>query len=140
MKDVYVILFPNFTALDVFGPVEVLSGTGEYTIRFMSLEGGIVENSQGIRIITEPLSVIKEGNIALVPGGFGTRSEVDHMQFISALKSVVESAENVLCVCTGSALVAKTGALDGRRATSNKTAFEWVRSCGPDVTWVREAR
>jgi hypothetical protein len=31
-----------------------------------------------------------------------------------------------LTVCTGSAILAKTGVLDGKRATSNKKAFAWV--------------
>ena len=33
----------------------------------------------------------------------------------------------VLTVCTGSEILARTGALDGRRATSNKRAFNNVR-------------
>ena len=30
--------------------------------------------------------------------------------------------------------------LDGIRATTNKRAFEWVTSQGPDVVWERQAR
>ena len=32
----------------------------------------------------------------------------------------------LLTVCTGSALAAKAGVLDGKKATSNKAAFDWV--------------
>lgn len=42
--------------------------------------------------------------------------------------------------CTGSALLAKSGRLDGHKATTNKTAFDWVTSQGPEVLWQRKAR
>ncbi len=137
---VNVILYENFTALDVFGPVEVLSKTGKYDIHYYSLDGGIVTNDQSIRLETEPMEHVEEGGILLIPGGFGSRKEVQHEEFISSLKKIAKSAHYVLCVCTGSALLAKTGMLDGRRATSNKIAFEWVQSCGTETQWIREAR
>ncbi len=37
-------------------------------------------------------------------------------------------------------LLAKTGLLDNHNATSNKKAFEWVRSISNDVKWIRNAR
>ena len=46
----------------------------------------------------------------------------------------------MLTVCTGSALLAAAGALDGRRATSNDLAFDWVVSTGERVDWIKEAR
>ena len=49
-------------------------------------------------------------------------------------------AELVTSVCTGSALLAAAGLLDGYRATSNKRAFAWAREQGPRVQWVAQAR
>jgi transcriptional regulator GlxA family with amidase domain len=43
-------------------------------------------------------------------------------------------------VCTGSALLARTGLLDGRPATSNKIAWDWGVQQGPRVKWMRQAR
>jgi len=43
-------------------------------------------------------------------------------------------------VCTGAALLARTGLLDNRPATSNKMAWDWVTQQGPGVPWVRQAR
>ena len=37
-------------------------------------------------------------------------------------------------------MLAKTGLLNGRRATSNKRAMDWVVSVNPAVNWVHRAR
>jgi putative intracellular protease/amidase len=46
----------------------------------------------------------------------------------------------VSTICTGSALLAKTGLLDGMSATTNKRAYTWVESVGPNVSWNPKAR
>ena len=45
----------------------------------------------------------------------------------------------MLTVCTGSALLAATGLLDGCRAASNGLTFDWVTSVSDRVTWIRDA-
>ncbi len=75
-----------------------------------------------------------------MPGGIGTRREVTNHTALEWLIAHAEKAEIVASVCTGSALLAKAGLLDGLRATSNKFAFKWVMEQGPKVKWVHEAR
>ncbi len=137
--DVSVILFEGFTSLDFIGPVEALQRIPEYSIRYFSPEGGAVSNGKGLNLATEPMADIRPG-ILLVPGGFGTRKLVNDGAFISALRKAAEESAYCLTVCTGSALLAKTGLLDGLAATSNKRAFDWVVSVNPRVRWQRRAR
>jgi transcriptional regulator GlxA family with amidase domain len=70
----------------------------------------------------------------------GTRTLVQDADFIAGLRKLCESALYVLTVCTGSALLAKTGLLDGRRATTNKMSFGWASSHGEQVLWEKRAR
>lgn len=49
-------------------------------------------------------------------------------------------ADTIATVCTGSALLAKTGLLDGCKATSNKTSWDWVVSQTDKVEWLKGAR
>src|SRR4030095_14714872 len=56
------------------------------------------------------------------------------------LRARPRSAESAMWVCSGSALFARAGLLDGRRATSNKIFFELARSQSEKVDWVEQAR
>ena len=79
------------------------------------------------------MSVIEDGGNLLIPGGWGSRDQVDNKAFLEAIQAAAEKSEFVLTVCTGAALLAKTGMLDGKPATTNKRAFDWVKSCRPEV-------
>jgi len=79
-------------------------------------------------------------DILVVPGGFGTRAAVEDAAFLKQLALASERSTITATVCTGSALLARTGRLDGRPATTNKIAWDWVVKQGPRVRWQRRAR
>ena len=137
-----ILLFEDFETLDVFGPVEILGRLKDkFQISFYSFSGGLVINSHGVSILTENIDEIKNGvDIFLIPGGHGTRKEVDNIQLIDKIRTICQLSKFVLTVCTGSAILAKTGLLDGKKATSNKRAFDWVTTQGENVNWIRKAR
>lgn len=133
--DINILLFSNFETLDVFGPVEIFGKLQGYRLRYLSMEGGIVSSSQGTKVITEKLETAAFKDILLVPGGQGTRLLVNDDTFIEKLKEVAVKSMYCLTVCTGSALLAKTDLLNGKKATSNKRAFDWVSSINTKVDW-----
>lgn len=139
---VAVLLFEDFETLDVFGPVEIFGRLIDlYSVSFYSLNGGQIKNKHGVSVLTEKLETIN-GNvyIFLIPGGFGTRKEVENKSLIDTIKEISIFSPFVLTVCTGSALLARTGLLDGKKATSNKRAFVWVITNGANVKWDKKAR
>jgi putative intracellular protease/amidase len=137
-----VLLFDDFETLDVFGPVEIFGRLKDlFRIRFASLDGVMIRNYHGVSHPTVPLAELeKDTDIFLIPGGYGTRTLVDEGPWIDAIRATAEHASYVLTVCTGTALLARTGLLDGREATSNKKAFQWVVGNGPEVRWNKRAR
>lgn len=142
MKNVAVILFKDFETLDVFGPVEILGRLkDDFTLRFFSQSGGVTNSTQNVPIVTEALPEMSgSGHVLLIPGGMGVVNLVRDEHFLNDLKFLAKRASYILTVCTGSLLLAKTGLLSGRRATSNKRLFSWVVQESPDVHWVKKAR
>lgn len=140
--NVAVLLFDDFETLDVFGPVEIFGRLKDhYQIQFYSELGGLVRNNHGVAVHSEKIDEIKnEVGVFLIPGGWGTRKEVNNTFLIERIKSISQSSKYVHTVCTGTALLARTGLLDGRQATSNKRAFDWVITQGEKVNWIRKAR
>jgi transcriptional regulator GlxA family with amidase domain len=127
------------------GPAEVFGRLPEFYYRLScrSFAGGTVTSSQKIGFVTESFSGpagVSAENLLLIPGGMGTRALAGDPEYIAGLKNLCEGARYVLTVCTGSALLAKTGLLDGRRATTNKIGFEWASSQGENVRWLKRAR
>lgn len=140
--EVAVLLFDDFETLDVFGPVEIFGRLVDlYTIKFYSLNGGPITNRHGVSLLSEKIGI---GNInpeiLLIPGGMGTRKEVDNRLLIDSIKHLSGVSRYVLTVCTGSALLAKTGLLDNKKATTNKRSFAWVATNGRHVLWDKKAR
>jgi len=129
------LLFNDFETLDLFGPVEVFGKVGNCSIKYFSINGGTITNYDNVQIITESIEKIENYDVLLIPGGMGTRVLVNDEAFIEKIKVIAEKSTWCLTVCTGSALLAKTGLLDNREATSNKMAFEWVKSIGKNVKW-----
>lgn len=151
VKRVAVVLFDGFTVLDVYGPVQAFGATR------VIKEDGTPHRFFQVFTVAERTGPIKSGegpsthadyafgdvpdfDVLVVPGGFGTRQAVNDEAFLTKLGAISRRAPITTTVCTGSALLARTGLMDGRPATSNKISWDWVQKQGPKVLWRRKAR
>ena len=136
------VLFEGFELLDFFGPLEMfglLEGAAKITV--VAEKTGAVKSSSGPRGMADATMAGSGGfDVLLIPGGIGTRKEMANPQFLAELKRLAEASQIVATVCTGSFLLARTGLLDGRKATSNKRAFQQVKTYAPKVDWIAKAR
>lgn len=135
-----ILLFDGFETLDIFGPIEVLARQEGHVLGHYSLQGGIVTSAQHSQILTLPADQIDPTGVLVLPGGMGTRQLVKDSAFIALIKNLAEASVYCLSICTGSALLAKAGVLDGKKATSNKKAFGWASSNSDQVNWQKKAR
>lgn len=134
------ILFEDFETLDLFGPIEILARKEGHTLHYYSMSGGMITSAQGTQVMTEAVSTADPRGVMVLPGGRGTRPLVQDKLFLELLAEVAQQAEYCLSICTGSALLAKAGVLDGYKATSNKRALDWVMSNSSQVFWQKSAR
>jgi transcriptional regulator GlxA family with amidase domain len=141
-RRVSVVLFEGFELLDVYGPLQVFGMARDaFAIEMLGPQAGPVTSSGGPAGMADTAyAAAAAPDIVLVPGGIGNRPLLKDETFLGWLRGLAGRAPIVTSVCTGSAVLACAGLLEGYRATSNKAVFEWVRTLGADVTWVPEAR
>lgn len=151
-RPVLVVLFDGVQSLDVTGPVEVFAGaqhvTGApdpYPIRTASLDGAPVRTQSGLRLAADSsLDDAPRPHTLLVPGGEGSLDPDPRL--VDWLRVHAPRAERLVSVCTGAALLAAAGLLDGRRATTHWAFCEDLArdhpavDVDPDPIFVRDGK
>lgn len=137
-----VLLYKDFELLDVFGPLEMFGNVGpQLEIAMIAKEAGEIKSYQGPKAVADyGFDDCPEIDILLVPGGFGTLPLLNDKETLDWIKDRSAKADITTSVCSGSAILAKAGVLDGKKATSNKVYFNLATAQGPDVEWVEKAR
>ena len=143
---VAILVFPDVEVLDFAGPFEVFSVTrlneesrreqpSPFDVKLIAERSEPIMASGGLRIIPDyDFDNCPPFQILVVPGGWGTRKEINNdrlIQWIAARGSVVETLTSV---CTGSMLLGRAGLLDGLRATTHWRSLDWMREAFPRVT------
>jgi transcriptional regulator GlxA family with amidase domain len=140
-----VLVFPQVEELDFVGPWEMLT-------MWQQVAGGprrclVVAESTAPVVSAKGLSVNPhvafDGcpplDVLVVPGGQGTRVQVDNPALIGFVARQAAQARAVLSVCTGAFVLHRAGLLAGRTATTHWGSLDRLRALGGDVQVV-EAR
>lgn len=141
-KKLGMILFDGFELLDVFGPLEMFGMLKDRVeIVMIAPEAGPVKSGAGPAAVADfGFANAPKLDIVMIPGGIGTRREVNNPDFMAAIRTIAQATPQVATICTGSGVLAKTGLIDGIKATSNKMAWKWATAQGAKVLWVPHAR
>jgi len=160
-----VCLFPVVTALDFVGPVEVFSFLIPEVIKRVGVDT-YPEKPRYTLDVTylaydlDPMTTAATGpgllaqrtyeelnnsseqfDILLIPGGPGARPHNVLPSLNTFIQKQAPSAKYILTVCTGSWILANTGLLNGKNATTNKASFNTIKAnTSSEINWVPQAR
>jgi transcriptional regulator GlxA family with amidase domain len=150
-RSVAFVAFPDFQILDVTGPLSAFDiasryAPGGYAIRVLASCAGAVPSSAGAALLAEAFPPRPHFHTIIVSGGDGVLAAAQDPCLRRFVTAAARRAERVASVCSGTAVLASLGLLDGRRATThwNRSAdfarrFPAVR-LEPDRIFVKDGR
>jgi len=131
-----IVIFPEVEELDFVGPWEMLT-------LWSKLAAGpanclIVAQAREPVVCAKGLSVNPHVSFAdcppldylLVPGGMGTRREVDNPEMVRFLAAQAPGCKALLSVCTGAFVLHAAGLLSGKTATTHWASLDRLRALG----------
>lgn len=152
-----ILVFDGFEPIDVFGFAEAFAiarflGAGydspppypfetvliaRQIAKVKSVNGpSVAPDWDFAQALAQPLDLL------MVPGGAGTRPLLDETSdpgsvamLLEWLRAMDRKVRIMASVCTGAAVLARCGFLDGLPAATNHGAFAWVAQHGPLVLW-----
>ena len=144
-KRVGILIFPNVEVLDFCGPFEVFSVTrlnearrreepSPFEVVLIAATRDTVVAAGGLKV--QPDYTIADApplDILVVPGGWGTRTEIHNAPLIAFIAGRAWQVETLTSVCTGALLLGQAGLLDGRHATTHWRSLDWLRQAFPAV-------
>jgi transcriptional regulator GlxA family with amidase domain len=148
-----ILIFDDVEVLDFCGPFEVFSVAAR-----LAQEAGkepsltvftLAERADGqpVRcvggLLVQPHYSLENHppiDLLVVPGGWGTRREVDNARLIDWIRAQATHTQFTTSVCTGAFLLGRAGLLAGRRITTHWASIERLRASLPSATVLEDIR
>lgn len=130
-------VYPGFVLLDLSGPLEAFACAattipGSYRTSVMSLEGGEIQSSTGLSVMTQA-AVPDAIDTFIVVGDFGLAHRTASPETIDFIRAASAGARRTASVCMGAFLLAACGILDGRRATTHWRFAPKLQAMYPEI-------
>jgi transcriptional regulator GlxA family with amidase domain len=124
--------YPDAQILDITGPLEVfgratrwirdhdVSREAAYRVEIVAPRAGAFATSSGIRLVAErAYPQVRSADTLLIAGGMGERALESDTALLEWLRGVAPRVGRLGSICTGALLLARSGLLRGRRATTH---------------------
>jgi transcriptional regulator GlxA family with amidase domain len=104
---------------------------GDWEVVLISEDGEPVTSFLGTRyMVDHSYESCPQLDVILIPGGLGTRREMDNPKHIGFVQKQAAGCEYVTSVCTGALVLHAAGFLAGKRATTHWGAKQELRDLG----------
>lgn len=144
-----ILIFEQVELLDVAGPFEVFSVTrlnednrlnesSPFNVNLVSQNLNQIRTIGGLRLTPDfDFNNCPHLDLLLVPGGMGTRFEVNNSILLKWISNKASSAVLTASVCTGSSILGKSGLLDNHEATTHWKAFDFLKNSAPKAKIIK---
>ena len=139
------LIYPGVLGLDVTGPLEVFctaSALAEhkghrfsgYKTRFVSASKGEVALSSGLKIVADgDFKDMLPAHTLLIPGGSCVENVINDSDYMNYISARAKEVKRIISVCKGAFIVAATGLLDGKKATTHWQLGDYLSKSYPEV-------
>lgn len=152
-----IFVFEDFEPIDVFGFAEAFTiarflGTNysspppfPFSVTLIARTLDKVRSMNGPAVLPDwdmKQALAEPIDVLMIPGGGGTWPLLDEKTDPQGVADLLDWVRNMdkktqltTSVCTGAAVLARAGLLDGFSAATNHNTFAWVAQQGPKVLW-----
>ncbi len=135
MHTIGFVIFPGFqvmgfTAITAFEITNLVLGEPAYEITLLSEEGGLVSSSAGFRVETRAFG---DQSFDTMMFGAGTTIEPITPGLAAFVRRSMTRSRRIAAPCTGAFVLAESGVLDGRRATTHWVFAKTLQNRFPAV-------
>src|ERR1700761_2162365 len=153
----------DYQAIDVLGPFDLLNASGKGLLSalsyFVPIDEKVIsaapeivfhhigQTLEPVHLLSSSVTIVPTTTVddvpeldALLIGGPNPVGFELPPQYADFIRRHVKAGKLIFTTCTGSAVVASTGALDGRTATINNQEFHWVKKQFPKVNWTKDKK
>jgi transcriptional regulator GlxA family with amidase domain len=140
MLNVGVYLFDDIELMDFAGPYEVFSVTAElndyqlFKVFSISRDGNPIRTVNGLKVTPDygfanhpPIDIL------IVPGGVGTKTELQKPEVLSWLRQNYETSRITFSVCSGARLLGKLGLLEQLESITHHEVIPELLALAPQT-------
>lgn len=148
-----ILAFDDAQLLDIAGPAQTFTTANDiaggeartdgppYRVVVGSQNGGLIRTSCGLPVMTEPLAAQRKDrpiDTLIVAGGIGVGAAAVDRELVDWVARQSRTARRTASVCTGAFVLAATGLLAGRAATTHWKACARLAELHPEIKVERD--